>query len=181
MKYAQYDKNGNIIAYSTDKRDNMVEVPEGLYSDTLHEEYVIVNEEFVLKSEAPEMIENTVVVHGTQPTDVEAHKKYCIRDINAAYEKSRILTSNKDYIYKAKEDEANAYLADSNPNIDNYPFIKYESEVRSITPTETANLYLAKAKVAKEQLAIIESNRQRKIIAINSATTIDEVDAAYRG
>lgn len=181
MKYAQYDKQGNIIGYSTDKRDNMVEIPQELQSDTLHKEYVIVNEEFVLKSEAPDVIENTIVVRGTQPTDVEAHKRYCIRDVNAGYERNMVLTSNKDYIYKAKEDEANAYLNDSAPVIDDYPFIKYESEVRGITPTETANLFKAKAKVAKEQLAIVESRRQSKIIAINAATTIDEVEAAYRG
>lgn len=180
MKYAEYDKNGNIIAYCTDQKDNMVLIPEDIYSKTMHNDYVIVNGEFVLKTKAPTEINNEVVSH-VREQDLESYKKYCIRDLNTRYERNMVLTTGKEYIYKAKEDEANAYLNDANPNIDDYPFIKNEAKVRDITPTETANLFKAKAKVAKEQLAIIEANRQRKIIAINAATTIDEIETAYRG
>ncbi len=180
MKYAEYDKNGNIIAYCTDQKDNMVLIPEDLQGNTPHKDYLIVNGEFVLKSEAPDNIDNDVIEHGTRFTDVNAYKKYLIKDINVLSERSTIVTPGKEYIYKAKEDEANAYLSATDPDIDDYPFIKNEANVRGITPIETAQLFKAKAQVAKEQLAIIEANRQRKIIAINTATTIDEVEQAYR-
>ncbi len=181
MMYAQYDKKGNIIAYSNAELDNMVLIPEDIYSDTMHEQYVIVNKEFVLKENAPENIDNEVKVRGSKPKSVDAHKRYLINDVNNLFQNTYALTPDREYIYKAKEEEAIAFLKDVDPWLDDYPFIKYESEVRNTTPQEVALLYLHKAKESKQKLAVIEAKRQAKIIAINAATTIEEVESAYKG
>ena len=178
MIYAEYNTQGNITGYCNVQKDNMVLIPTDIYSDTMHNDYVVVNGEFVLKTDAPNDINNDVVTYEPVQQDLAKVKRSAVNELNGMSVKTYMLTPGMEYIYNSKEQEALAYLTDADPILDDYPFIKLESEVRGITALETASLFKAKAKVAREQLAIIESNRQRRLIAINSATTVEEAKSA---
>lgn len=84
----------------------------------------------------------------------------------------------QDAIYQAKENEAVAYLAATNPVLTDYPLLNAETGITAATPEELANLWLALAQQWRSVAAQLEAARMTANASIGSATTIAEIDAA---
>lgn len=84
----------------------------------------------------------------------------------------------QDAIYQAKENEAIAYLAATNPVLTDYPLLNAETGITASTPTELANLWVTLAQQWRSVAAQLEAARMTANASIGSATTIAEIDAA---
>ncbi len=84
----------------------------------------------------------------------------------------------QDAIYQAKENEAVAYLAETNPVLTDYPLLNAETGITAATATELANLWLTLAQQWRSVAAQLEAARMTANASIGSATTIAEIDAA---
>ena len=174
MTYAQYNKQGDIISYCNRELIDSIEIPQNIYSDNMHEQYCVVNREFVLKDDAPQTINNSVA-----DDDVEVDLQRLKNDLRTRTSRG----VNIEYIHRLKEKEAIEFLdsvnVDVHPITDDYPFIQNESEIRGITPIECANLFKQKADEERNRLVAIEMKRQQSKIDINNATTVEEAETAY--
>jgi hypothetical protein len=84
----------------------------------------------------------------------------------------------QDAIYQAKENEATAYLAATDPVLADYPLLNAEVGITAATATELANLWITLAQQWRSVAAQLEAARMTANASIGSATTIAEVDAA---
>lgn len=84
----------------------------------------------------------------------------------------------QEMIYLAKEAEARAWLAATDPDVADYPFLEAEAGLTAATPTALANLWLQMAGQWRAVAAQIEAVRMIAISAINAATTSAAANAA---
>jgi hypothetical protein len=84
----------------------------------------------------------------------------------------------QDAIYQAKENEAVAYLAATNPVLSDYPLLEAETGITAATPTELANLWITLAQQWRSIAAQLEAARMTANASIASAATVADIEAA---
>ena len=84
----------------------------------------------------------------------------------------------QEMIYLAKEAEARAWLAATDPALADYPFLQAEVGLTAATPAALAALWITMAAQWRAIAAQIEAARMTAIGAIGAATTPAEAEAA---
>lgn len=84
----------------------------------------------------------------------------------------------QEMIYLAKEAEARAWLAATEPDLEDYPFLEAEAGLTAATPAALATLWLEMATQWRVIAAQIEAVRMTAISAITAAQTQAAVQAA---
>jgi hypothetical protein len=94
--------------------------------------------------------------------------------------RERFITNlpGQDAIYQAKEAEAIAYINAENPVLSEFPLLSAEVGITANTAIDLANLWITMANQWRNTAAQLESIRMTANIAINSATTEAEIEAA---
>lgn len=84
----------------------------------------------------------------------------------------------QEVVYTLKRDEAVRYIADTSPDISRYPLIAAEIGITAATAYEVAQVYLKMSHQFVSSLAMLEHVRLTAIVAIESATTREEIENA---
>jgi hypothetical protein len=84
----------------------------------------------------------------------------------------------QEMIYLAKEAEARAWQAATDPDLADYPFLQAEVGLTAATPAALATLWLSMAGQWRAVAAQIEAARMTATAAIGAATTPAEAEAA---
>lgn len=113
---------------------------------------------------------------------IDGAREAAIARVNAGAGEVRRLyitvIDGQELIYQEKRAEAVAYLADPDPDPDDYPFIAAEVGSTAETAQQVAQVYLNMSAILRAAGAALEHYRIGAIVAIEAATTPAEIDAA---
>lgn len=119
-------------------------------------------------------------------TDIQPFRRISVDIVNrrAGEVRAGFVTDilGQEMLYKTKEEEARAYVADPAPDIANYPLIQGEIGITAPDGYQLAQLWLNMSVQWKQIAAQIETARLGAIAQIETATSraqIDAIVAAY--
>ena len=134
---------------------------------------------------APDDLHSWMVVDGelTQRTDPETVARLAtdaIAVVNTAVGalRSQFITNipGQEMLYLAKEAEAGAYLADPDPDLDDYPLVSAEVGITAATPYEVAQVYLNLGAYFRTVAAQLETLRLGYVTQLEAAATPTQVE-----